>query len=86
MLVLDRMTRIVQEIPRLGTTIHPNVAIGTFVRHLPSDYSFVKQSLEGQEPDREEILEQMKARHNFCRSQSSESASVAKGNAVEKGF
>lgn len=55
MYMLDPMTRVGEELTRLGTTVHPYSVLSTFVCQLRSEYSFQKQLLEGQEPDRDEI-------------------------------
>lgn len=82
--MFDRMTSIGEELTRLWTTIHTNFVMSTIVRQFPSDHSFVKQLLEGQVRDRDEIFKRVKAIYNFLKSQSKDNALVARGIAVKK--
>lgn len=79
--MLDRMTRISEELARLGTTVHPNV-ITRFLRQLPDEYSFEKQLLEGQEPDRDEVVRRVYARYHVLKGQTTGTAPVARGKPV----
>lgn len=54
------------------------------VRELSSEYSFVKQWLEGQGPDRYQCFGQVNARYEFLRGQPREIALVAREKAVNK--
>lgn len=56
----------------------------TFVKQFPSDYPLVKESLEGPEPDREQIPQCVKARYNLLKFPSWESASIAENTSVKK--
>lgn len=68
MAMLDRMTKIGEDLTRLGTTIHPNSVMIRFVRQLPGDFSSEKHLLQGPDPDRHEILKRVRARYKSLRS------------------
>lgn len=56
MAMVNRMTKIGGKIARFGTTIYLTFVMSTLTRELPRDYSCVKESFKGQQPDSEEIL------------------------------
>lgn len=78
--MLDCMTRMGEELTRLGTIVHPNFVMSTFVRQLHGDYSLAKQSLEEKEPDCNEMLKRANTKYNFIKSKPWETAFVAKGS------
>lgn len=72
--MLDRMACIDDVLTRRDPTMHLTFVMSTLMRRLATEYCFVKQILEGQEPSRDYIHNQLMESLNFLKGQS-------KGNA-----
>lgn len=61
----DRMIRIVQELTILGITTSPTSVPSTFVPQLHDGFNVEDRLLQGQDPNREDNLQRVKARYDF---------------------
>lgn len=84
MSIFDHMTRIVAELKRLDTNLDQSLVLSTFVRPWPNKYGFLKQGLEGQDFDRGDLLERVKAPYSSLNGQSRDHDFVSQGRQSEK--